>query len=247
MGSAVLVARRWDDRLIVLTCRLRRGRSSVKPNCLKNRRLLSSKPRLGQELSKNPLAGEAVAGQFAGGAAVAAIVGGNRVDRRQRLVLARVIEQAMPGGAVAIKACAHRHDRPAGGEIADGPVAEPAAVRPDIDVLGDGELAARARDEIAVGVHPSRHRAWISEAPATRLDGLADDLVRREHRHAETGLRPMPRQVEIFEKVGVLRPEIAVALEIDVLALVFPGSDRRSARWRGGGPRRLRPKVETNG
>jgi hypothetical protein len=38
----VLVAQRGDDCLIGSIGRLRRGRPSVKANCLKNRRLLSS-------------------------------------------------------------------------------------------------------------------------------------------------------------------------------------------------------------
>src|SRR5207302_2596930 len=59
----------------------------------------------------------------------------------------------------------------------------------------------------------------------------------------EAGLRTVARQVEVLEKVGVLRPEIALAREIDVLALVFPGRDRREA---GRLTLRLGPQIEVD-
>src|SRR5258707_1152513 len=59
----------------------------------------------------------------------------------------------MPDRTVGREAGAHRHDRPAGRQITNRAIPDPAAVRPDIDVLGDRELAARAGDEIPVGVH----------------------------------------------------------------------------------------------
>src|SRR5205814_5458877 len=110
----------------------------------------------------------------------------------------------------------------AGGQIADRTIAEPAAIGPDIDVLGDRELTARASNEIPVGGHIGGNRPRINELPAGALDGAADRLIRRQHRHAEAGLRPVSRQVEEFEQIGVFRPEIALAAAIDVLYLVFP-------------------------
>ena len=53
----------------------------------------------------------------------------------------------------------------------------------------------------------------------------------------------MPRQIEKLEKVDVLRPEIVSAVELDVLALVLPGRDRREA---GRLPLPPRPQIEVD-
>src|SRR3954469_9790119 len=81
--------------------------------------------------------------------------------------------------------------------------------------------------EAAIVIHVGRYRARIDEAPAIPLDLAADAVIRRQHRHREATLRPVPRHIEKPDEVDMFRPEIVRALEFDVLAPVFPGRDRR--------------------
>src|SRR5688500_12925093 len=57
-------------------------------------------------------------------------------------------------------------DGAAGGEIAGAAVAEPTGIEPDVLVLGDGELAFRAADVIAVETVLSAEIVRSAEAPA---------------------------------------------------------------------------------
>src|SRR5207248_10588742 len=91
---------------------------SVKPNRPKKQPLPTSQAGLGKQWGNDPLGREAVAGQLAGGAAMAPIIAGDRIDRCERLILAGIVEQATPDRAVAREPGAHRHDPSAGGQIA---------------------------------------------------------------------------------------------------------------------------------
>src|SRR5581483_11157686 len=107
-------------------------------------------------------------------------------------------------------------------------VAEPAALGPDIDVLGDSELAARAADESSVALHAGRDRPWIGEVPAGGGHLRRDCGRGRQHRHGEP-LAAVLRHVEEAQEIDMLRPDIGLAAKTDVLALVLPGGDGREA------------------
>src|SRR6185437_6237804 len=114
------------------------------------------------------------------------------------------VEAAEPG--------LHGDHRPAAGEVADAAVAEPAAIGADIDVLGDGELATRSRDELGIALHASRNGPGIGEAPAMGDDFGRDLRRRRRHRHGEA-LRHASRQIEETQEIDMLRPDIGLAGE----------------------------------
>src|SRR5439155_9424027 len=107
-------------------------------------------------------------------------------------------------------------------------VAEPAAVRPDVDILRHGELPARAADEVAISRHPGGDGTRIGEPPALTRDLGLDSGVGRQHRHRKA-LPAALRHLEEAEEIDVLRPDVAGAAELDVLALVLPCRDRAKA------------------
>src|SRR5439155_74539 len=121
---------------------------------------------------------------------------------------------------------------------------EPAAARPDVDVLGDRELAARAVDEVAVGIDVGRDGARVHELPARAAHPRLDRRVGRIHGEAKA-LGRVAREVEEAEEVDVLRPLVGLAAEGDVLALVLPRGDRGEEDGAGIGARR--PAVEDDG
>ena len=91
-----------------------------------------------------------------------------------------------------------------------------------------------------------RDRPRIDETAGGALELAAHPVGGRQHRHLKPDLWPMPRQIEEFEKVDVLRPQIRGAFGLDVFAPVLPRRDRcergRStsvARVRG-----KRPQIE---
>src|SRR5579864_2377322 len=161
--------------------------------------------------------------------AVATVVAGNRIDRRDRLVMRRKIEQAVAQRVVTRASGTHRHYGAAAGEVTDGAVAEPPAIGACIDVLGHGELAARTGDKIPVARNIGGNRARIGEFPTMPLDLMADVIAGRPDRHPETGIRASTRQVEEFDEIDVLRPEIGRAPILDVLAAIVPARDRGEA------------------
>src|SRR5271166_3112704 len=139
---------------------------------------VASQPDLSQQRAENPIGGEIFPGERPRRAAVGRIVGGNRVDGSQCLLFGRVWKQAAPSRIEFVEARAHRYNRPAGGEIANAAITEPPAVRPHINILRYGELAARTSDEIAVTRHIGRDRARIDKAPAALRYQRAHSLVR---------------------------------------------------------------------
>src|SRR5205814_8871728 len=105
---------------------------SVKPNCPKKQPLPTSQAGLGKQWGNDPLGREVVARQLASGAAMAPIIAGDRLNRGDRLILAGIVEQAMPDRAVRREPGAHRHDPLAGGQVADRTIAEAALIWPDV-------------------------------------------------------------------------------------------------------------------
>src|SRR6185369_16132255 len=98
------------------------------------------------------LRAEVVARDSACGGRVMRIVRVDPGERVDRLVHRLVGEEAFAGRDEAAETAVLRDDWPAGGEIAGAAVAEPAALRPDVDVLRDRELAARLLNEAPVPV-----------------------------------------------------------------------------------------------
>src|SRR5581483_6095593 len=136
------------------------------------------------------------------------------------------------------------HDRTPRREVADAPVAEPAAPGADVDVLRDRELAPRSANEVAIAVDVAGDRARIDELPPGAGDAGPDGVVERVHRQAEA-LRYPAREVEEAEEVRMLRPLIRRPAEGDVLPLVLPRRDRREMR--PGRVRKRLPAVEHDG
>ena len=91
-------------------------------------------------------------GDGARGAGVGGIVGVDRAKRLDGLISGIEAEQALAFRNEFLEAGALRDDRAARGEIAGGAVAEPSGARARVDILGDGEFAARTGNVGAVAV-----------------------------------------------------------------------------------------------
>ena len=75
-------------------------------------------------------------------------------------------EQPLPDGKVGAEAGVLHEHRAAGREVAHGAVAEPAAVRLDVDALRDRELRAGSLHVVAELERPGDGRARVDQAPA---------------------------------------------------------------------------------
>src|SRR5437879_12705692 len=93
------------------------------------------------------------------------VVGLDRAERLDGLLHRAVREKPTPRRHELADAGVLGHDGPARREVADAPIAEPAAPRADVDVLRDGELAARGANERAVAVGVARDRSRVDARP----------------------------------------------------------------------------------
>ena len=126
----------------------------------------ASTPRCSSSLAEHDVVREVLAGDLPGGAAVALGVGVDRLDRREDLVRGREREQALAGGERGAEAGVLGDHRPAGRQVGGAAVAEPARAQAHVLVLGDGELAAGARDVVPVVVQVDREvGAWRTCQP----------------------------------------------------------------------------------
>ena len=157
------------------------------------------------------------------------VVSLDRAQRLDGLLHGAVREEPTPRRHELADAGVLGHDGPARREVADAPIAEPAAPRPDVDVLRDGELAARGANERAVALGVARDRRRVDERPPGVAETGRHRGIDRVHRQLEATDR-VPRQVEEAEEVDVLRPLVRLAPKADVLALVLPGRDGREER-----------------
>ena len=111
------------------------------------------------------------------------------------------------------------HDRRAPGrEIAFGPIAEPAAPRRHVGVLGDAELAMRRLDEVAIALGRPRDLHRRERRPAVRLEQLLGTVDRQLEARARSR-----RQVDEAKELDVL-----VAADVRE-ALDRPAHDGREA------------------
>jgi|GEM_PF-6331295 len=109
--------------------------------------------------------------------------------------------QARPAGEhVAEGGVLRNHGAPSG-QVTGGAIAEPAAAKANVEILGDGELAARCAHEASIAPGVSGHDARLDHTPAvggesSRIAGDAVDIHRdQKARRRPTGprwFRPCP-------------------------------------------------------
>src|SRR5690348_4491107 len=97
---------------------------------------------------------------------MAGIVPADRPEGLESLVQRQELKQTLARRIELVETGFHGDHGPARGEIANAAVAEPAAVGPHVNVLGDREFAPRARDEVAIAGHISGDRPRIEDTPA---------------------------------------------------------------------------------
>src|SRR5438128_93198 len=113
---------------------------------------ISAEPGRVQHLPQHDRRFEVLLGDRPGGPRMPLVV---RVELRQRgehVVLIAKREQALAGRKPVAETRVLMEDRPSGGQIARATVAEPAAARDHVGVLGDAEVGIRAGDERLVDV-----------------------------------------------------------------------------------------------
>ena len=140
---------------------------------------------------------------------------------------------------------------PAGGEVAGGAVAEPAAAQPDVHVLGDRELAARAAQVVAVAERIGRDGARVGDRPAVRAQ-------HRRHRPARCRRPWRPRSAARCVPAGRGSAATRCACASDSVspsqvrsrALLVPAPDGRVRRVPGVAaprPPARRPPADASG
>src|SRR5688500_17399005 len=97
---------------------------------------------------------------------MAGIVADDGVDARARLVCGLEREESRAGGEEAAEPGLLCDDGPAGREITDAAIAEPAAARRGVAALGHADLTLRALHERAITVRSIRHLGRIDQRPA---------------------------------------------------------------------------------
>ena len=123
---------------------------------------------------------EILLGDRASGTRMARIVADDGVDPRARLVRRLEREQALAGREEPAEAGFLCHDGPAGCEITDAAIAEPAAARRGVAALGHADLAFRALHERPIAVRCIRHLRRIDQRPAVRRQEREVPLSRRD-------------------------------------------------------------------
>src|SRR5688500_11179223 len=118
-------------------------------------------------------------GDRPGGAAVSVVIGCNALRARNGTLQVRKPEQPLADGKVRAETGVLHERRAPRREVAHGAVAEPAAVRLDIDALRDGELRPGALDVVAELDRAGDGRARINHLPAVGLERVAVALVAR--------------------------------------------------------------------
>src|SRR5262249_15409178 len=124
-----------------------------------------------------------------------------------------------------------RDHRPTGGEIRRAPVAEPARAQPDVLILGDGELAARAGDVVAIGVDVLGDRRDVAEEPAVPVEERPVRVVEAAESELEA-VAGVARQLEQLEDLRVLAPRVRLVSDLQVPPELPPVADRRVERSR---------------
>src|SRR5207247_262765 len=145
-------------------------------------------------------------------------------------------EQALAGGEDVAEPSLLRDDGAPGGEIGRTPVTEPAGTQDGILLLGDGELASRARDIVAVSVHVVGELRRRTDLPAVALQHLPVVVGVAAQAELESLLSPL-RQIDHLHELEVLGPVVRAALELDLAVGLLPVANggemraRLAAEW----------------
>src|SRR5262249_53583310 len=107
-------------------------------------------PYAAQHIAQDTLSSEILLSNAARGLRLPLIVVRHRSDGRQRFVFRPESEETCTSGNDIAESCILRDHRPAGGEITDTAVAEPATAQTDVLILGNSELAAGGTDILTV-------------------------------------------------------------------------------------------------
>src|SRR5262249_7623833 len=113
---------------------------------------------------------EVLLGDLSRRPAVGAVVRADLVEGVEDLVHAPEGEQPAAGRQYLAEARVLGDYRTARGQVARAAVAEPAAARTNVLVLGHRELAGRSNDVLAVRFHPPREGGTVHHAPAVAAE-----------------------------------------------------------------------------
>src|SRR5262249_25897133 len=138
-------------------------------------------------------------------------------------------EQALSRREELAEARLLRQDRAAGGQVAGAAIAEPAGPEANVLVLGDGELASRAAQVVAIRLEVSGEARGAPDAPPMRTQPRRVVAVQGGRGQLERLGRP-EREVEKLQELVVLAPGVELALPADVLARLPPVRDGGEGR-----------------
>jgi hypothetical protein len=123
-----------------------------------------------KKASKNTIGIEIFLGESTSSPAMVLVVPRNLLGASFGLLQGAKRQQTFADWEGSAEARVLDEDRLARGEVAHGPVAEPAAVRIDVNALSDGELGTRALDVLPKRVRNSCSLHWINDLPTVTLE-----------------------------------------------------------------------------
>src|SRR5215207_3061483 len=123
-----------------------------------------------KQACKNTIGIEILLGEGTGSSAMVLVVPRNIRGAGFGLFQGAKRQQTFADWEVATETRVLDQYRLARGEVTHGAIAEPAAVRIDVNALGDGELGTRALDVLPKRVGTSCSLHWINELPAMTLE-----------------------------------------------------------------------------
>jgi hypothetical protein len=137
-------------------------------------------PDLSKQAREHSARVQMILGDRARGSGMACVVEAQRLNCGERPVGVLEREQACAGREPLAEPGVLRDHRPSRREVCRAPVAEPAAARDDVALLGDPELGLRAADEGGVVGGRARYLPRIEEFPAVLTQGGEIGLVRMD-------------------------------------------------------------------
>src|SRR5439155_13134412 len=167
-----------------------------------------------QQLTQDLISGEVFRSDLAGGMGTSHVVGVNGRQGRRRFFPRGEGEEPLAGRDALTEAGVLGHYRFARGQIAHAAVAEPAAARAHVDILGQSKFSAPGIDVLAIPLNRRRALHGLGELPAeSRQFGpyrLIPSLDRQFKR-----LGRVTGQVTELEKIDVLGPVVGLSLKGD--------------------------------
>src|SRR3989442_3875768 len=131
---------------------------------------LRPQPDFRQHAREHDVVTEAVARDGGRRAAVALVVRIDALDRVEDLLHRREAEQPFAGWQVIAESGFLRDHRPACRKVGCRSIAEPAAARPCVLILGDSELSARPADVLSVPVEIARQARRVPHLPTLAFE-----------------------------------------------------------------------------